>query len=330
MKIQMIISGLASLFLSSFVLAATSKSVSSLDQVPTVIKSKEGLEQYREQMSGIAKPDGFGTVLPSGLTAKDIVRLIAPGQDVALATLVGAKAWPYRANSFVAIACFAGTKEEVAHDKGNSKEPSCTKYYDPSRDNGRGYFDKSVYLGVLEYKPGDKKPTQIANYGKPLDVKTSWRSSTLTGPSGKFTEPSSEDSDLMPEEYKKFDFAPFKITEVDNAIGLRLGWDEGYAGGTGYFEALALFKIDGNKLINIFSEPIYYYQDLAGSWNKDGTRDHDFLEAQNVLSILPNKTQGHYNLQIKTLGSKWKQVFVWDSELGRYVAVASISRTKKH
>lgn len=329
MQVRLIIAGLMSLVLSSVIFAETAKRVPSLNQVPAVIKSKDGLDQYREQMSGVAKPDGFGTLLPGGLTAKDIAALIAPGQDVSLATLIGAKAWPYRANSFVVIACFARTNKEYDDDKRNSKEPSCSKYYDPSRDNGRGYFDKPVYLGVLEYKLGDK-PTLISSYGKPLDTKTGWKSSKLEGPRGKFNAPSSEESDLMPEEYMRFDFAPYKITEADTAIGLRLGWNEGYSGGTGYFEALSLFRIDGNRLINILSEPIYYYQDLAGSWNKDGTRNHEFLESQNVLSVLPSKTEGFYDLQIRTLKSKWKQVFVWDSKTSRYIAIASRAGTKKH
>jgi len=328
MKISMIVAGLVLSVLSSLVAAKPPKQVSSLDQVPKLIKNKEGSEQYREQMSGIAKPDGFGTLLPTGLTAKEIVALIAPGEDVGLATQVGAKAWPSRFNSFVAIACFAKTKKEYDSDKEYSKEPTCRKYYDPSQNNGEQYTYKSVYLGVLEYKADAIKPALIASYGKPLDIKTNWKSSKLEGPSQDVDE--GEEINLIPEEYMRFDFAPFKLTDIDTAIGLRFGWNEGYAGGTGYFEALALFKIDGTRLINVLSEPIYYYQDLAGDWHKDGTRSHDFHEGQNVLSFLPNKTQGYYDIQIKTQGSKWKKVFQWDSKSAKYIAVASTARTKKH
>ncbi len=72
----------------------------------------------------------------------------------------------------------------------------------------------------------------------------------------------------MPEEYVRFDFAPFKLTDTDTATGLHFGWNDGHAGGTGYFEALALFKIDDTRLINVLSEPFCYYQDLAGDWHK--------------------------------------------------------------
>jgi len=104
MKISIIVAGLVLCVVSSLVMAKPYKQVSAFDQVPKQIKSNAGLQQYNEQMSGIVKPDEFGTLLPAGLTAKEIVALIAPGEEVRLATLVGAKAWLYRPNSFIAIA----------------------------------------------------------------------------------------------------------------------------------------------------------------------------------------------------------------------------------
>lgn len=314
LKLNLIFAGAASLLLPLALHAEAPKHASSLGQVPSLIQNKDGLAQYAEQMNGAAKPDGFGTTLPPGFTAKEIAALLAPREKAALATLIGVKAWPYRANTFIALACFARDQKELDSDKKYDKGPSCSKYYD-----GRGYYDKPVYLGVLEYKPGDQKPTLIATYGKPLDTRTSWKSSKLVGPQGKFDVPGSDESDLMPEEYVKFDFAPYKIAEGDTAIGLRVGWNDGYSGGTGFFEAVSLFKIEGGKLINVLSEPIYYYQDLAGNWNKDGTRNHGLHESQNVLSVLPNKTQGYFDLQMRTLKGKWKKVFKWDHAAQRYV-----------
>lgn len=294
---------------------AAPKSASSLGEVPQLIQSKDGLENYRNQMGGAPKTDGFGTELPKGLSARTIVNLIAPGRDSSLATLVGAKPWPYHPDWFVTIACFAQSKAEYQHDKkyaGN--KPSCSKYYD-----GQGYFDKPVYLGIIAYSPDAGKPMLIASYGKPLDIRTSWKYSYLPGPQGKFDVPGSEESDLLPEEYERFDFAPYKLNESDTAFGLRLAWNDGYSGGTGYFEALALFKIEEEKLLNILSEPIYFYQDLAGAWNKDGTRNHEFHEGQNVLSVLPHKTRGFSDIQIKTIGKKAKRLFIWNEMQKRYV-----------
>ncbi len=69
-------------------------------------------------------------------------------------------------------------------------------------------------------------------------------------------------------------------------------------------------------------------QDIAGDWQKNETRDYELYKGLNVLSILPNKTQGYYDLQIKTQGSQWKKVFQWDFKAARYCAVASTAKTK--
>ena len=307
--------------LSSYVLA-TPQQVSSLDQVPKLIKNKEGTAKYLEQINGDEKPDGFGTALPSGLSAKDIVSLLAPKENLELATLVGAKAWPYRADSFVVIACFSGNKKHYDYKKKNNQQPTCNKDYDANHER---YIDQAVYLGILEYKENVIKPTLVASYSKPLDIKTGWQykkldESTYYVPSS-YISISRGKNNTMPEEYERFDFAPFKINETETAFGLRLGWNEGYMGGFGYFEALALFKIQGDRLINILSEPIYYFQNIAGEWHKDQTRDHIFYEGQNRLSMLPNKTEGYYNLQIKTQNSHCKRLFKWNSKLAKYMPV---------
>ncbi|UOD28597.1 hypothetical protein INH39_24585 [Massilia violaceinigra] len=82
--------------------------------VCTLPASAQTAERAGGQHKLAAKPDGLGTVLPAGLTAQQLVALIAPGRDPALATLVGAKAWPHRANTYVAIACFVRSKAERA------------------------------------------------------------------------------------------------------------------------------------------------------------------------------------------------------------------------
>lgn len=327
MQLKLIRVCLATLLLPLAVQAEAPKHAKSLDQVSALIQNKGGSEQYAEQMNGAPKPDGFGTTLPSGFSAKEIAGLLAPREKASLATLIGVKAWPHRANTYIALACFAQTQKEYDSDKRYERGPSCTKYYNPAPGNSRVYIDKPVYLGVLEYKPGDPKPILIASYGKPLDVKTSWKESELVGPQGKFDTPGSDESDLMPEEYLKFDFAPYKITEGETAFGLRVGWNDSYAGGGGFFEALSLFKIEGSKLVNVLSEPIYFYQNIAGDWNKDGTRNHDLEEGQNVLSVLPGKSQGYFDLQMRTLKSKWKKVFKWDASRSRYIAVPAKPKT---
>ena len=119
---------------------------------------------------------------------------------------------------------------------------------------------KDVYLGLLEYRVDSAAPTLVASSGKRLDILTDWKESKLTAPQ------CADEGPLRARDFSRFDLAPYKISATETAFGVRVGWSEGYAGGGGKFEALMQFAQDGERLINIFSEPIYFMQNLAGSW----------------------------------------------------------------
>ena len=78
--------------------------------------------------------------------------------------------------------------------------------------------------------------------------------------------------------------------------------------------------MNGNRIINVLSEPIYYSADSAGDWHDDDARDHVLSERENMVTFLPHQTNGYYDLQLKTKGKKWKQVFVWNNKEMRYQA----------
>jgi len=90
-------------------------------------------------------------------------------------------------------------------------------------------------------------------------------------------------------------------------------------GGGGYFSALMLFIVQGDKIVNILSEPTDEDGMSAGEWNDDGTRGKSFWETHNVLIMLPHKTSGYYDLKIKQRDSKWSQNFKWDEGENRYI-----------
>lgn len=302
--------------LSPYAICETSTQVHSLDQLPGAFKSKEGLAKFREQMSGVPLTDGFGTTLPTGLTAKTIVQLIAPGKDASLATLVGMKAWPHRMNTFIAIACLASTKKEYDDDmRYNNGKPLCQAAW-----NGVGsvcsYQPKEVYLAVIEYRDKDAVPKVIADYGKPLDVYTDWQYTNLDSPGRCGVE-----APVLPYTYSRFDFAPFNISKNETAFGIRVGWSEGYAGGGGDFQALMLFTQNSGRIINILSEPIYFSKNIAGDWHENGTRDHSLYEGENIVTFLPHSTNGYHDLQLKTPRKKWKQAFSWSVKDKRYQPV---------
>jgi hypothetical protein len=320
MKMKRTVSAVAALVSAMVGFTATSLAHSA-DQVPKVVQGKEGPQNSQQGKRGALQSDEFGTNLPAGLEARKIADLLAPGRDGSLATLIGAKQWPYHPGWYVAIACFAQSKAEHDSDlRYKNNKPSCSKYYD-----GNGYYDKPVYLGIIEYRPEEGLPKLIASYGKPLDVRTSWKYSFLPGPQGKFDVPDSGESDLLPEDYVRFDFAPYKLNASETAFGLRLAWNDMYAGGGGRFEALSLFKLADGKLINILSEPVSFSLFLAGSWHSDGTRDHESHEGENVLTVLPHQTQNYQDLQVKTVGRKFKRVFTWDRTSNRYRPVGAPS-----
>lgn len=167
----------------------------------------------------------------------------------------------------------------------------------------------------------------MASYGKALDIPISWKGTGLAPPLVADPGAGSDGSAVLPEEYERFDFAPYKISATQTAIGLRVGWNERYTGvGMGDFHALMLFKIEGDKLVNIFSEPIAFYTDSHDGRDEDGNRKGLVAEGTNVLSILPGTSGGYHDLQLKTLNRKWKKKFVWDSTASRYVPAPAVTR----
>ena len=279
MHIKIFIAGFISLVLSSANLAETINKAPSHDKIPAVINSKDDLDRYCEQISAEQASYEF----PAGLTKEDIIALVAPGKDVSLLQSISAKAWHYRANSFVVIANFVGNDNESI-----------------------------IYFGLLEYKPSVNNLTLIASYGKPLDIHLKEDGENTSDPVGDIGD---NQVVISP------DLALYKITETDTAIGLRFEWTENYSGGVGSFEALALFKIDGSKLINIFYE-LTSYDKIIRTFYKDGA-GHEKYKSNNVLIVLPSKTQGYFDLQIRTLKSKRKKLFVWDNKRLGYIAVVN-------
>ncbi|MBD2176349.1 hypothetical protein H6F42_05375 [Pseudanabaena sp. FACHB-1998] len=276
-----------------------------------LFENKYGFAYYWEIATGIYKSDGLGTNLPKGLIAKDLARLLAPNEDLSLAILVGAKAFPYRLNSYVTIVCFAKNEYEYRSEM-TSSDKSCDK---------KSYRrDDVVYLGLVEYDSIDSKPKLIAN---PLKIETGWhfisqRQFRKSNAKFRFLDPTN--NALLPYgKFREFDFAPFQISNTQTAFGLRVGMFQGYSGGGGYYEVLALFLVDNGQIVNILAEPIYFWEDQAGDWNKDGTRQHYLYEGENILVVLPSQTDGYYDLQLKALDNEWERTFLWDASLKRYL-----------
>ncbi|MBE9608372.1 hypothetical protein [Chitinilyticum piscinae] len=95
-------------------------------------------------------------------------------------------------------------------------------------------------------------------------------------------------------------------------LNLETGWMEGYAGGGGRFVEQRLIELEKPALLSApirYREPQYtvggetalydracapawYSQSLAGSWNKDGTRQHHEYYGEWRWEVVPSKNKG--------------------------------------
>jgi hypothetical protein len=282
----------------------------SRDGLPKIFEKQYQNSSFLEELVGIRKYDKLATNLPTGLTGKDIVRLIAPNEDLSLAISVGVKPFPYKLNSYVAVVCFARDKNEYKRLKGYFGCEKKTYQGDSPTQDRNDIF----YLGLIEYEPTNAKSKLIT---KPIKIEPDWN---FVSPR-QFRSASDRNSNLLPTGvYKYFDFAPFKVSATQTAFGMRVWRTESYSGGSGYFEVLALFMVDNDKILNIFAEPMYFYMNMKGDLNKDHTPSPRRLyEGENVLVVLPSQTDGYYDLQIKSLDNDWQKSVTWDASLKRYL-----------
>jgi hypothetical protein len=247
--------------------------------------------------------DNLGVFLPEGVTSEKLIKLIAPpNTDFSLVTLVGMKKWPYKKDTYAAIACFSPDKREFKTDTSFSSSKLCC-------NSGYGGFEeartpKKVYLALVEYTDELKV---IAKYNGPLDVKTCWENSNIDNDNINKTD------SIYPGSYDRFDFAKYKVSDDKIGFGIRVSWQVMYAGGGGYFQALMLFIVNNDKIINILSEPM-------GESGISGTvNDKSEWETINILQILPSKTNGFYDLQLKENDGEWKKIFKWNPETSHYI-----------
>ena len=283
--------------------------VQSLDQVPGAIKTQDARKLYDAQMSGAPQPDGLGAQLPAGFTDTFLLQQLAPDQNPKRLLVAGAKAWPQRPGSFVAMVCLAATAERAERLK---------QFGGGGCDNLSRDEDKNeVWVGVFESVPG-AAPKRVARTDGPVTTPTDWSSTDIDLPVDLEMQDAGAPLLSPPQSWKRFDLAPYKIAPDAVAFGLRAGWNEGYSGGGADFEALYLFRIDGATLRVVFAQPMSFVKSIAGEWNPDGTREHDESDASNSLVMLPGKTGGYFDIQLRQQAGKWKRTFKWSAAKQAY------------
>ena len=278
---------------------AFATTVQNLDAVPGVIQHTEGKQIFAEQMAGATPAKGFGE-LPQGLSENQWIGWVAPNENPNNLILTGAKAWG-KEGKYIGIACFADNQADAGQAK-KYADNTCPENYNNGRAN-------KLYLGVFSWQNQQLQP--IARSEKPLNQISAWN---------KAAEKESDDESVRPlAYYTKLDLAPYRIAPDTLAFGVRGGYSDAYSGGGAFYEVLELYTIKDSKIINVFSDLVYYYSDIAGDWNKDGSRQHDISESKYILKLRSAKTQGFYDLEVVNLQDKSSQIFHWSESLQQYV-----------
>jgi len=109
----------------------------------------------------------------------------------------------------------------------------------------------------------------------------------------------------------RFDKANFKLNQNDSAVALRLVYNVGYSGGGAMCEELRAYRISGKDLSQVLATPMYCFINLAGDWNDDGTREHDYTQEKAILHVEKKMTKGVFNWR-KSVKGRRPQVFKWN------------------
>jgi len=160
-------------------------------------------------------------------------------------------------------------------------------------------------------------PRLVATSGA-LQAMVNWSQADLDQP----VEPERDaHGEIAPQGFERFDLAPYKIALGEQAVGLRGGWNEMFAGGGADYTALYLFAIIDGRLEQVLAVPMSSSVLTAGDWHEDGNRDHTSTEGENVLIVSPHLTQKHFDLILKSRTSPWQRVFRWSEAVDAYQAV---------
>lgn len=275
----------------------------SLDQVPGLLKTPESKQVFAEQMEGKPAADRLGLHLPDGLTAQQIAGLLLPAGAGTKVNIVGARKLPDQPDRYVAIVCVGGDVPSRPDDT------PCNRY--PGEDTTPPV---QAYVGVIAAKPGTP-PTLVAGPLR-VDGMLNWRDTDL--PAAPQALDDAKEDAIAPDGFDGFDLAPYQITPNQRAFGLRGTWSEAYSGGGAQYGGLYLFAVIDGAMRQILAVPMSAYQDIAGDWHKDGTRDHQITDAANVLIVTGHSTDGYFDLRLNRRAGHSSRTYRWSAATGTY------------
>ncbi|EUK18359.1 hypothetical protein [Commensalibacter papalotli (ex Servin-Garciduenas et al. 2014)] len=301
------------IFLLSINLSVSAKVVHSIDQIPSQIHSEEGKAVFAQEMNGDKFPDGFGShflSMQSALKPQDIIKIIYPQGKDERWSLIGVKPWPGQKDRYIVVACSTKiTQKELDKDQKNS----CSYDINPKSKiviavvdyDGSGML-KLIAQPYIETVVGDENGYVDDDNGDALE-KSAFNLKNGNG-------------EVVVGNLQRLDFAHYQLNSQILAFGIRFGAEVGYAGGNDSTQAMTLFAILQGTLRPVLKADMYHFENIAGDWHKDGTRDHDISEEEYVLSILPHQTTGFYDIKHTQKGSRNNngKIYHWNDQKLQY------------
>lgn len=108
-------------------------------------------------------------------------------------------------------------------------------------------------------------------------------------------------------------------------LAASLDHEEGYAGGSGSFQAMLLLDVQGEHLVPIACYAVDNFQMFGGEWNPDGTREHPQAHSAWQLHVHPRPGASWPDLVLRplthaTAGAR----LIWDAAHKHYVEAPSV------
>jgi hypothetical protein len=230
-----------------------------------------------------SKINGNGEDLADSVFRTIDVGSVVPEDFISSSNVQRVKKWPYRRNSYVALI-----------------------HFDIQPDDYSGYF-----LAMFEFGKDYRSPKLVARFDDPLPLTSHWD-----------TVAEDWSARWLPDEkpyFLAFDFAPYKISDRETAFGLRFAEDGALPGGNRHYpDLLMLCRVKDTAFSNILSIPVTSVKNTEGEMRDDGTRPVEETEKECIVRMLQHKTNGYYDLMLKSSDGDWKKVFQWDKDAERY------------
>ncbi|EHD14429.1 hypothetical protein CIN_03610 [Commensalibacter intestini A911] len=216
------------------------------------------------------------------------------------------KAWPGQKDRYIVVAC----STKATPDSNNDQANSCSYTENPRN---------KIIVAVLDYD-GSGLPTLAAkpDIEKMMTSDIMGRVENIKGDTfakSAFYLKNDQDQ-VVVGDLQRLDFAHYQLNSQILAFGIRLGVNTGYSGGYVSDQVMTLFAIIEGKVCPVLKVNTYHFENIAGEWHEDGTRDHDISEKEYVLSILPHQTNGFSDIKRTQKGARNKKgkIYRWDSQ----------------